>query len=96
MAERIKNIPSPDILMNSLRSIGYSFKTALADIIDNSISVNAKNIWIDFPSYNSDNLYITILDDAVGMDDAALFNAMKYGNYAHSVVYGWVHHEPTR
>mgnify|MGYP003301517271 CR=1 FL=1 len=23
--------------MNSLRSIGYSFKTALADIIDNSI-----------------------------------------------------------
>ena len=49
MAERIKNIPSPDILMNSLRSIGYSFKTALADIIDNSISVNAKNIWIDFP-----------------------------------------------
>ena len=80
MAERIKNIPSPDILMNSLRSIGYSFKTALADIIDNSISVNAKNIWIDFPSYNSDNLYITILDDAVGMDDAALFNAMKYGS----------------
>ena len=80
MAEKIKNIPSPDILMNSLRSIGYSFKTALADIIDNSISVNAKNIWIDFPSYNSDNLYITILDDAVGMDDAALFNAMKYGS----------------
>lgn len=80
MAEKIKNIPSPDILMNSLRSIGYSFKTALADIIDNSISVDAKNIWIDFPSYNSDNLYITILDDAVGMDDAALFNAMKYGS----------------
>ena len=80
MAEKIKNIPSPDILMNSLRFIGYSFKTALADIIDNSISVDAKNIWIDFPSYNSDNLYITILDDAVGMDDAALFNAMKYGS----------------
>ena len=37
-AEKIKNIPSPDILMNSLRSIGYSFKTALADIIDNSIN----------------------------------------------------------
>lgn len=80
MAQKIKNIPSPDILMNSLRSIGYSFKTALADIIDNSISADAKNIWIDFPSYNSDNLYITILDDAVGMDDAALFNAMKYGS----------------
>ena len=80
MAERIKNIPSPDILMNSLRSIGYSFKTALADIIDNSISADAKNIWIDFPSYDNNNLYITILDDAIGMDDAALFNAMKYGS----------------
>ena len=52
MAEKIKNIPSPDILMNSLRSIGYSFKTAVADIIDNSISADAKNIWIDFPSYS--------------------------------------------
>ena len=80
MAEKIKNIPSPDILMNSLRSIGYSFKTAIADIIDNSISAGARNIWIDFPSYSSDNLYVTIIDDAVGMDDAALFNAMKYGS----------------
>lgn len=80
MAKKIKNIPSPDILMNSLRSIGYSFKTALADIIDNSISANANNIWIDFPSYSSENLYITIIDDAIGMDDAALFNAMKYGS----------------
>ena len=80
MAEKIKNIPSPDILMNSLRSIGYSFKTAIADIIDNSISAGARNIWIDFPSYSSDNLYVTIIDDAVGMDDATLFNAMKYGS----------------
>ena len=80
MAEKIKNIPSPDILMNSLRSIGYSFKTALADIIDNSISVEAKHIWIDFPSYNIEDLYITIIDDAVGMDDVSLFNAMKYGS----------------
>lgn len=64
MAEKIKNIPSPDILMNSLRSIGYSFKTAVADIIDNSISADAKNI-CRFPSYSSDNLYITILDDAL-------------------------------
>ena len=80
MAERIRNIPSPDILMNSLRSIGYSFQTALADIIDNSISAGAKNIWIDFPSYDTGKLYITILDNAEGMDDASLFNAMKYGS----------------
>lgn len=44
MTKKIENVPSPDILMNSMRSIGYSFKTALADIIDNSISADAKNI----------------------------------------------------
>ena len=79
MSILIENAPSPDVLMNSMRSIGYSFKTALADIIDNSISAKAKNINIDFPISNS-NLYISILDDGNGMDDKELFNAMKYGS----------------
>lgn len=49
MAVKIKNTPSPDVLMNSMRSIGYNFRTALADIIDNSISAKAKNIYISSP-----------------------------------------------
>ena len=80
MATRISNIPSPDILINSLRSMGYSFKTALADIIDNSISVEAKNINIKFSTMDSEMPYVTILDDGNGMDDSELFNAMKYGS----------------
>ena len=80
MATKIRNVPSPDVLMNSLRSMGYSFKTAIADIIDNSISVEARNIWIDFPSYDNKGLYVTIIDDGMGMDDQSLFNAMKYGS----------------
>lgn len=79
MSEKIKNTPSPDILMNSMRSIGYSFETALADILDNSISANAKNIYISSP-INDDKYFVTILDDGDGMSDEELFNAMKYGS----------------
>lgn len=79
MSRKIENMPSPNILMNSMRSIGYTFKTALADIIDNSISAEAKNIFVDFP-INDDDLFITILDDGNGMDSEELFNAMKYGS----------------
>ena len=46
MAVKIKNTLSSDVLMNSIRSIGYNFRTVLADIIDNSISAKAKNIYI--------------------------------------------------
>ena len=76
----LKNEPSPEVLMNSLRSLGYSFETAIADIIDNSISANAKNIYLEFP-ISGDNLYISILDDGIGMDKNELFNAMKYGSF---------------
>ena len=31
MSIKIENTPSPSVLMNSMRSIGYTFKTALAD-----------------------------------------------------------------
>ena len=46
MSIKIENTPSPSVLMNSMRSIGYTFKTALADIVDNSISASAKNVWM--------------------------------------------------
>ena len=79
MSIKIENTPSPSVLMNSMRSIGYTFKTALADIVDNSISASAKNVWIDVP-VNDNDLYITILDDGNGMSRGDLFNAMKYGS----------------
>ena len=36
--------PEPRILIESLRDIGYSFNSALADIVDNSITARARNI----------------------------------------------------
>ena len=78
MAKRILNNPSPDVLMNSMRSIGYSFKTAVADIIDNSISAHASEVRIYTPI--NDNLYVSFFDDGDGMDRDELLNAMKYGS----------------
>ena len=39
MAKKIQNNPSPKILMNSMRAMGYSFVSAIADVIDNSIVI---------------------------------------------------------
>lgn len=75
----IYNPPSASILMNSLRSIGYTFEAAIADIIDNSLSAKAKNIWLEYPP-TSENIYIAILDDGIGMGQTTLLEAMKYGS----------------
>ena len=39
-----QSLPSAPILIESIRSIGYSFETAIADLIDNSISAKATKI----------------------------------------------------
>lgn len=78
MAKKVLNNPSPDVLMNSMRSIGYSFKTAVADIIDNSISAHATEVRIYTPI--NDNLFISFFDNGEGMDRDELLNAMKYGS----------------
>lgn len=81
MAIRIENNPSPNILMNSLRAIGYSFKAALADVIDNSISANASEVNVYSPYCDDDESpSVAILDNGDGMNDGELFNAMKYGS----------------
>lgn len=65
-------------LVESTRSIGYSFETALADIIDNSISNNAKKINIQFNV--DDTPYVAIIDNGVGMSKSNLEHAMRYGS----------------
>lgn len=66
-------------LLTGLRSIGYSFSSAVADIIDNSISARASEIRI-----YSDPLasvpYFCILDNGKGMDNIELDNAMLPGS----------------
>ena len=74
-----ENKPTADILMTSMRAMGYSFESAIADIIDNSISASAHNIFLKFPIDPMD-CYIAICDDGYGMTKEELFDAMKYGS----------------
>ena len=74
-----ENKPTADILMTSMRAMGYSFESAIADIIDNSISASAHNIWLRFPIDPLD-CYVAICDDGYGMTREELFDAMKYGS----------------
>jgi len=68
--------PDASALMESTRSIGYTFESAVADIIDNSIAAACQNIWIYSPP---DKPVVSILDDGFGMDNAKLTEAMRYG-----------------
>lgn len=62
-----------------MRDIGYSLKTALADIIDNSITADATSINI-FTDTTSSDAYISIIDDGKGMDSFELLEAMRPGS----------------
>lgn len=70
--------PNSISLIESMRDIGYSIEAAVADIIDNSITANAKNINIRF-SWNFGNPWFAIIDDGSGMDSDTLMTAMKLG-----------------
>src|SRR5438045_1243372 len=71
--------PKPAALIESLRAIGYNLPTAIADIIDNSISADAKNVEVTF-HWDGANSWIRILDDGRGMTEAELFEAMRPGS----------------
>lgn len=71
--------PSASALAESLRSFGYSLSTAIADLVDNSISAGAKHVWIDF-HWKGDESAISLVDDGEGMTEAALKNAMRLGS----------------
>lgn len=81
MIKTIDALPEPHQLMNSLRSIGYSFDSALCDVIDNSISARSKNIRV-FRSVTQDpqSFFVEILDDGCGMNYSELHQAMIYGS----------------
>lgn len=64
--------------MEATRAIGYSLETAIADIIDNSIAAKSSKISINF--FPTDDPYISILDNGVGMNQDELVNAMRYGS----------------
>lgn len=75
----IQVLPNASNLIESMRSIGYSFETAIADILDNSISANAKKIDIKL-KFETEEPVIQIIDDGNGMNESELIEAMRLGS----------------
>jgi hypothetical protein len=70
--------PNPAALVESIRALGYTLETAVADLLDNSISAGATKIqmWFD---WNNGEPFGQILDDGRGMTTAELVEAMRLG-----------------
>ena len=71
--------PRADSLMESLRGAGYSLPAAVSDLIDNSITAGAANIWLQF-HWSGANSRVSILDDGRGMSETELVDAMRIGS----------------
>ena len=71
--------PEASAMIETFRAIGYSIETAISDIVDNSITAGAKNIWIDY-DWKGSRTTLSILDDGVGMNNDRLIQAMRPGS----------------
>uniref|UniRef100_Q07LJ8 ATP-binding protein n=1 Tax=Rhodopseudomonas palustris (strain BisA53) TaxID=316055 RepID=Q07LJ8_RHOP5 len=79
MAEDHRLPPSAACLAASMRDLGYSLETAVADLIDNSISAEATTVDIVCEIAVAVP-YLAILDNGRGMSRTELIDAMKHGS----------------
>lgn len=78
MAHERRHPPSAACLSASMRDIGYSFETSIADLIDNSISAGASIIDI-ICDITADPPAVSIIDNGKGMTEDELLVAMRHG-----------------
>lgn len=76
---RCTHPPSAASLSESMRDLGYTLATAIADIIDNSIAASATEIII-FCDLFRDPPALVIIDNGKGMSADQLLIAMKHGS----------------
>lgn len=73
------NEPDAPRLIFGLRDTGYNFKTAAADIIDNSIAAKADLINIEITLTSEGRKLVYFGDNGEGMDATGIHRAMRYG-----------------
>jgi len=79
MQEKILS-PHAASLSQSMRDLGYSLETAIADLIDNSITAGADNIPIFLDLVEAKEPCLAIIDDGSGMTEDELLEAMRPGS----------------
>ena len=73
------NEPDASRLIFGLRDTGYNFRTAAADIIDNSIAANADEVHVRVDITIEGEKYVYFGDNGDGMNETELRAAMRYG-----------------
>lgn len=71
--------PYASALIEGHRDFGYSLETALADVIDNSITAGARTVQL-IAITEVEEPYIALADDGSGMNEAELIEAMRLGS----------------
>src|SRR5487761_355368 len=71
--------PSAARLTESLRDIGYDFPSAVADIVDNSVTACASRVDIAI-EFNGEESSVLIADDGHGMTANGLIEALRFGS----------------
>jgi hypothetical protein len=71
--------PSAARLTESLRDIGYDFPSAVADIVDNSVTAGASRVDI-VTDFNGEESSVLIADDGHGMTANGLIEALRFGS----------------
>ncbi|NUT60040.1 ATP-binding protein [Herbaspirillum sp. C9C3] len=77
-SETIEVLPDPVSLIESMRAVGYTTESAVADLIDNSISAGSSAIQIEYDA--TQEPFVAILDNGRGMNASALTDAMRHGS----------------
>lgn len=73
--------PNPRRLVKILAGVGHSLPSAVADIVDNSISADATEVDITFGDPNGGHgRWMTIRDNGHGMSESQLAEAMRVGS----------------
>ena len=70
--------PNPADLIESLRDFGYTLHSALADLIDNSITAKASRITTVLEP-KTPAPHVAVLDNGIGMSEETLVEAMRMG-----------------
>ncbi|WP_420033726.1 ATP-binding protein [Streptomyces sp. cg28] len=70
--------PRASALMDSLRAFGYDMATALADLVDNSLSASAHDVRVEFCTDEGAS-WIAVVDDGDGMTEKELHEAVRFG-----------------
>ena len=74
--------PRVDAFISSLRSIGYTLNTAMADVIDNAISAQATTINLYFEAISGDDASFACIDNGCGMNADEMRDAMRLGSFS--------------